>query len=215
MSPAVGGTYCDFQDYRPCLHVAVCASGTRHWMPAVHTAQPAAVAASGNVSRGLYIWGPHVCLDQFTVSCGTCWSAVDFSLECRCLLNSVCEHGIKLVSFVLSCTDARTDQMGCVAVAKHFGANPPPPDVFFFSFNFQSSWYVCNCGLPKTAKHFRANCTSRLFVQPRCVRPCSARFYIPCGDWANMLCHLWGCLCSFSFLCLCVHVNRAQILKGK
>lgn len=134
VSPAVGGTYCDFQDYRPCLHVAVCASGTRHWMPAVHTAQPAAVAASGNVSRGLYIRGPHVCLDQFTVSCGTCWSAVDFSLECRCLLNSVCEHGIKLVSFVLSCTDARTDQMGCVAVAKHFGANPPPPRRVFFFF---------------------------------------------------------------------------------
>lgn len=47
------------------------------------------------------------CLSQWAVPCSPCWSVLDFSMEwyARLLVkHGVCEHGIKSVSTVLSCT---------------------------------------------------------------------------------------------------------------
>lgn len=64
-----------------------------------------------------------------TVSCSSCWSVMDFSEEgCTQVLVklNVCEHGIKLVSTVLSCTctliaapDSLFDHIVCVAPCFH------------------------------------------------------------------------------------------------
>lgn len=117
------------------------------------------------------------CLDQLTDPCGACWSTVVFSLECRCLLNSVCEHGIKLVSFVLSCTDART------LIA--------PADFLF-------SHVVCvPCiFVPRVSTSLAG---AWMFVQVRLSMWWLGQHFMWCS-------HLWGCLCSFRVSCVCVYV---------